>query len=139
MLVLTRKIGEAVQIGPDITVRVMRLDGGTVRLAIEAPPAVRIFRDEVYQQVIQSNQSAFVATAQELRARVERVRAVRSGEEAVGPVGVSGDAPRAIPAESGGFSEKPLVSDPERSKGTMGGEDPMIPTKSTAPMVRAEG
>lgn len=78
MLVLTRKLGEAVQIGPDITVRVTRLEAGSVRLAIEAPPSVRVFRDEIYQQMVQDNQSAFLATAQEIEATVRRFRQVRS-------------------------------------------------------------
>lgn len=106
MLVLTRKVGEAVQIGPDITVRVARLDGGSVRLAIEAPPSVRIFRDEVYLEIARDNQSAFLATAAELQAVVDRMRQIRS---------VDGDLQDGLavesPAAGGQESKKTLVSE----------------------------
>jgi carbon storage regulator len=47
MLVLTRKLGEKVVIGESITVTVAAVDGGRVRLAIEAPGRVRILRGEL--------------------------------------------------------------------------------------------
>lgn len=47
MLVLSRKVGEAVCVGPGVTVRVMETRGGRVRLAIEAPAEVRILRAEL--------------------------------------------------------------------------------------------
>lgn len=51
MLVITRKRGERVQIGPDITVMVARvLPNGAVRLAISAPPSVPIAREELLAQ-----------------------------------------------------------------------------------------
>lgn len=47
MLILTRKIGEIIRIGDDITVRVLGLRGGQVSLGFVAPSEVRIFREEV--------------------------------------------------------------------------------------------
>ena len=47
MLVLSRKSGEAIQISDDITLTVSRVRGGRVRLSIEAPKSIRIFRKEV--------------------------------------------------------------------------------------------
>lgn len=47
MLVLSRKINESIQIGPDIRVKVVRLTGDRVRLAIEAPSDVSILRLEL--------------------------------------------------------------------------------------------
>lgn len=49
MLILTRKIGEIIRIGDDITVRVLGLRGGQVSLGFVAPNDVRIFREEVLQ------------------------------------------------------------------------------------------
>ncbi len=46
MLVLTRRIGEGVLIGDDIRVRVVRMGGCRVRLAITAPTGVRVMREE---------------------------------------------------------------------------------------------
>lgn len=50
MLVLTRKLGERVFIGEDIAVVVVDVDRGKVRLGIEAPRGVAIFREEVLRR-----------------------------------------------------------------------------------------
>jgi carbon storage regulator len=47
MLVLSRKKGEAIEIGEDVVVTVARIQGDKVRLAIEAPKSVPINRGEV--------------------------------------------------------------------------------------------
>ena len=47
MLVLSRKIGESIQIAGDIRVTVTQVRGGRVRLSIEAPNSVRVLRMEV--------------------------------------------------------------------------------------------
>ena len=47
MLILTRKIGETVRIGENITVKVLALRGGQISLGFTAPNDVRIFREEV--------------------------------------------------------------------------------------------
>lgn len=47
MLVLSRKPQEGIQIGPDITVTVVQVDGDKVRISIEAPADVRILRTEL--------------------------------------------------------------------------------------------
>ena len=49
MLVLTRKTNEAIQIGPDIEVMVVRIADGQVRLSIKAPPDVQIARTELLE------------------------------------------------------------------------------------------
>jgi len=46
-LVLTRHRGQKIQIGPDITATVVSVRGGSVRLAIAAPPATKILRGEL--------------------------------------------------------------------------------------------
>lgn len=51
MLVLSRKIGERVQIGENVIVRVLEISGGRVRLGFEAPLDVPIHREEVYLQI----------------------------------------------------------------------------------------
>ena len=47
MLILTRKIGETIRIGDNITVKVLALRGGQISLGFTAPTDVRIFREEV--------------------------------------------------------------------------------------------
>ena len=49
MLVLTRKIGERIRIGDTVTVRVLEVRGSQVRLGVEAPADVRIYREEIYR------------------------------------------------------------------------------------------
>jgi carbon storage regulator len=58
MLVLTRRRGESVTIGPDIRVVVLGVKSGQVRLGIEAPPAVAVHREEVYTRIQEENQLA---------------------------------------------------------------------------------
>ena len=47
MLVLSRKVGESIQIAGDIRITVTEVRGGRVRLSIEAPQSVRIARQEI--------------------------------------------------------------------------------------------
>jgi carbon storage regulator len=58
MLVLTRKIGETIRIGHDVTVQVLAVRGGQVRLGLTAPPTVRIFREEILRATEGQNQLA---------------------------------------------------------------------------------
>ena len=51
MLVLSRKVGERILIGPDIAVTVGRVTGGGVRLGIEAPPELPVVREELAQAI----------------------------------------------------------------------------------------
>lgn len=53
MLILTRHVAEAIIIGDDITVRVLGVRGGQVRIGIEAPRAVPVHRDEIYAKINQ--------------------------------------------------------------------------------------
>jgi carbon storage regulator len=50
VLVLTRKVGERIQIGDSIVVTVVRIQSEKVRIGIEAPPEVSIFREEVFRR-----------------------------------------------------------------------------------------
>lgn len=47
MLVLTRKASQAIQLGDDITITIIRTSHGSVKLGIQAPPDVRIARTEL--------------------------------------------------------------------------------------------
>ena len=63
MLILARKAGEGIQIGPSITVRVLEIRGKQVRLGIEAPPETAVHRTEVYQRICAQNRQAAEAPA----------------------------------------------------------------------------
>nr|WP_289037045.1 carbon storage regulator CsrA [uncultured Allobacillus sp.] len=58
MLVLTRKTGESIQIGDDITIKVVAVEGDQIKLGIDAPKNVDIHRSEIYEQIIEANQHA---------------------------------------------------------------------------------
>ena len=59
MLVLTRKIGETFVVGDDITVTVVDIIGGNkVRLGINAPSSVPVYREEIYELVRAENAAA---------------------------------------------------------------------------------
>lgn len=58
MLALTRKIGEKIVIADQIVLTVVDIKGDNVRLAIEAPKTVKIFRGEIYQAIVDENKQA---------------------------------------------------------------------------------
>lgn len=58
MLVLTRKNGEAVTVGDQIRIIVLDVKGNQVRLGVEAPSDMRIYREEIYLQVQEENRRA---------------------------------------------------------------------------------
>ncbi|MCM3489923.1 carbon storage regulator CsrA [Alkalihalophilus marmarensis] len=58
MLVLTRKLKEAIQIGDDIEVKILAVDGDQIKLGIEAPRNIEIHRKEVYLEIQKENNEA---------------------------------------------------------------------------------
>jgi len=60
MLILTRRLGESVNIGDEVTVTVLGVKGGQVRLGFTAPPDVAVHRQEIYER-IQAEKSANVS------------------------------------------------------------------------------
>jgi carbon storage regulator len=58
MLVLSRKISESIIIGDNIIVRVADIRGDNVRIAIEAPREIKIYRGEVYDAISEANKAS---------------------------------------------------------------------------------
>ncbi|MFB4472983.1 carbon storage regulator CsrA [Virgibacillus sp. SK37] len=58
MLILTRKKNESIQIGDDIEIKVLGIEGDQVKLGIEAPKSVEIHRKEIYLDIKEQNNEA---------------------------------------------------------------------------------
>jgi carbon storage regulator len=61
VLQLTRKPGETIVIGDEVRVQVIQIAGGAVRLGIDAPRSVPIYREEIWNAVSQENAAAAAA------------------------------------------------------------------------------
>lgn len=60
MLILSRNVGQSIVVDGRIVVRIMRLEGETVKVGIEAPAEVPVHRQEVYDEIRRSNEQAVV-------------------------------------------------------------------------------
>ena len=76
MLVLTRKAGESIVIGNEVTVTVVEVRNGQVRLGIEAPRSIEVHRKEVYEQVMAQN----VAAVSQAASAADVVKRMRGSE-----------------------------------------------------------
>ena len=66
MLILTRKIGEAIAIGDEIKVKLLEIKGGQVKLGIEAPNRIPVHREEVFERIMAENKKAAQDTSSDL-------------------------------------------------------------------------
>lgn len=66
MLILTRRVGETLMIGDDVTITVLGIKGHQVRLGINAPKEVSVHREEIYQRIQQEKQKQDQPAEQEV-------------------------------------------------------------------------
>jgi carbon storage regulator len=66
MLIITRKPGEKIMLGDEIVVHVMEIVGNSVRVGIEAPRSVPVYREEIWDAVREENRAAADASADSL-------------------------------------------------------------------------
>ncbi len=60
MLILSRKIDEKIKIGNDITITLIDVHGDQVKIGVEAPKDVKVFRQEVFDAIQNENKAAVV-------------------------------------------------------------------------------
>ena len=72
MLIITRRAGQKIMLGDDITLHVMEIVGNSVRVGIDAPKSLPVYREEIWAAVKEENQASASADAVDMP-RPERV------------------------------------------------------------------
>lgn len=62
MLILSRKVNEKIKIGNDISIQIIGISGDQVKIGVDAPKAVKVFRQEVYDDIQKQNKEASLAS-----------------------------------------------------------------------------
>jgi carbon storage regulator len=62
MLILSRKVNEKIMIGEDISVSIIEVRGDQVRIGVDAPKTVKVFRQEVFDAIKAENKAAAEST-----------------------------------------------------------------------------
>ncbi len=76
MLVLTRKSGEDIFFGDDIRIVIKEIKGKQVRIGIEAPPSVSVYRGEIYRQIQEENKRAAVVDFEEVKGAADSLKQI---------------------------------------------------------------
>jgi carbon storage regulator len=93
MLLLTRKLGENIRIGDDVKITIVEVKGNHVKLGIDAPPSVKVHREEIYERIQMENRRA------QAQQGGGATGSGSSGNDGAKPGGGSPDAPPEPPDE----------------------------------------
>ena len=79
MLVLSRKKGESIIIGDNIEISIIDIQGDTIRLGINAPREIQIYRKELYEEIKNENLKA-TASIDHLQEKLAQIKKYKPGE-----------------------------------------------------------
>ncbi|HVA54696.1 MAG TPA: carbon storage regulator CsrA [Gammaproteobacteria bacterium] len=65
MLILTRRVGETIMIGDNVTVTVLGVKGNQVRIGVNAPKDIAVHREEIYERIRREQESGNIAVPPE--------------------------------------------------------------------------
>jgi len=97
MLILTRKCNESIRIGDNITVTIMRIEPGQVRVGIDAPRGLPVHREEVYERILAENREAAQVAPAALTQLVQDLKGVGPARKPV----ADGESPNPAPPQTG--------------------------------------
>ncbi|MGH2888778.1 MAG: carbon storage regulator CsrA [Solirubrobacteraceae bacterium] len=89
MLNITRRRGERIVLGDDVFISVLEVSGQTVRLGIEAPRSLRVYREEIWLEVKRENEAAAQASGASLPTDVPAPVRGDDAAEVTRPTGVT--------------------------------------------------
>ena len=72
MLIITRKPGEKIMLGDDVVIHVMEIVGNSVRVGIQAPRSLPVYREEIWDAVREENRAAAAAMPEALPGAARR-------------------------------------------------------------------
>jgi len=75
VLILTRKVGEAIAIGEDIKVTLLGIQGKQVKLGITAPEKVSVYREEIFKKVQAENVKASMSLKEDVQELTRIIKA----------------------------------------------------------------
>ena len=84
MLVLSRKVGESIVIGDEITVSILEIRGDLIRVGIDAPRSVKVHRREVFEAIEAANREAVVNSLDDISAFASALGSAAEGERPPG-------------------------------------------------------
>ncbi len=70
MLILSRKVDEKIKIGTDITITLIGISGDQVKIGVEAPKSIKVFRQEVFDDIQKQNKTAAETSSIEAISRI---------------------------------------------------------------------
>jgi len=112
MLILARRIGESIMVGDQVEISVVDIKGDQVKLGINAPSQVKVYRREVYSAIQEENRAAAAAAPRSLphiegllEKKEEGSREGSKGAPREGPAGAPREGPREGP--KGGNRDEP--------------------------------